>query len=348
MSANYSSATRGHAYQPTVLEHKLLLSRLAIQIAFVKDELKKDPRAFAVQSVRALLRNPRLILAAAVATVVLVVVMNSPTTINLTHKESDDEASPDVVLLEPMLGHVGFSDGTGEGSNPQRQHAHGGGGGGDHNPEPPQSGELPPPSKVLAAIPISPPINPPTLPVAGIDIDPALWKDLNAPVYGNPRPTSAPPSNGPGEREGIGTGKGPGIGAGDGPGVGPGSNGNMGGGYGQNGCCGGGDGRHGPNGGGGGEALFASEVDQRARLLAKPEPQYTEEARRNQVSGTVILRAIFSSAGEVVQIRALNTLPFGLTERAIAAARQIKFVPAMKNGHAVSVRMQLEYNFNLY
>ena len=29
------------------------------------------------------------------------------------------------------------------------------------------------------------------------------------------------------------------------------------------------------------------EVEQRARLLTKPEPQYTEEARKNQISGTV-------------------------------------------------------------
>jgi TonB family protein len=137
-----------------------------------------------------------------------------------------------------------------------------------------------------------------------------------------------------------------GIGSGEGPGVGPGANGNTGGGYGQNGCCGEGIG----DGAGsyGGRGFSAADVDQRARLLQKPEPQYTEEARRNQVVGTVTLRAIFSSSGEVVQIHALNTLPFGLTERAIAAARQIKFVPAMKNGHPVSVRMQLEYNFNLY
>ena len=61
-----------------------------------------------------------------------------------------------------------------------------------------------------------------------------------------------------------------------------------------------------------------------------------------------MLRAVFSSSGEVIQIRALNTLPFGLTERAIAAARLIRFVHAMKNGRPVSVFMQLEYNFNLY
>jgi protein TonB len=89
-------------------------------------------------------------------------------------------------------------------------------------------------------------------------------------------------------------------------------------------------------------------VEQRARLLFKPEPQYTEEARINQITGTVVLRVVFSSSGEVDQIRAVRTLPFGLTERAIAAARQIRFVPAMKNGRPVAVFMQLEYNFNLY
>jgi protein TonB len=91
-----------------------------------------------------------------------------------------------------------------------------------------------------------------------------------------------------------------------------------------------------------------AEVDQRARVLSKPEPHYTEEARRNQITGRVILRVVFASSGEVVQIQALDALPFGLTEQAIAAARAIKFEPAMKGGRPVSVYMQLEYNFNLY
>ena len=182
----------------------------------------------------------------------------------------------------------------------------------------------------------------PSLPVAGINIDPALAKDLKAPVYGDPLSNSNVPSKGPGEGGLIGTNKGLGIGPGDGDGYGPGHERNMGGGKPQDGCCG-------PGGGDGGDRTYrGNEVEQKARLLSKPEPQYTEEARRNQVSGTVTLRVVFSSAGEVVQIRALRTLPFGLTERAIAAARQIRFVPAVKGGHAVSVHMQLEYNFNLY
>jgi TonB family protein len=177
-----------------------------------------------------------------------------------------------------------------------------------------------------------------------MDIDPALWKDLKAPVFGDPRSTSEVPSKGPGNGGGMGTGQGLGVGEGDGPGFGKGRKGNMGGGSNDPGCCGSGGGPDGdPN-----RTYTGPEVEQRARLLSKPEPQYTEEARRNQISGTVALRVVFSSAGEVVQIRPLRTLPFGLTERAIAAARQIKFVPALKGGRPVSVHMQLEYNFNLY
>lgn len=86
------------------------------------------------------------------------------------------------------------------------------------------------------------------------------------------------------------------------------------------------------------------EVDQTARLLSKPVPQYTEEARQNKVTGIVVLRAILTSDRQVTSIRAVSGLPFGLTERAIAAARQIKFVPAMKDGWEVSQTIQLEYD----
>jgi len=53
-------------------------------------------------------------------------------------------------------------------------------------------------------------------------------------------------------------------------------------------------------------------------------------------------------SGSVTNISTIRGLPDGLTERAIAAAKIIKFTPAMKDGHPVSMWMQLEYNFNLY
>jgi TonB family protein len=109
----------------------------------------------------------------------------------------------------------------------------------------------------------------------------------------------------------------------------------------------------GGNGGGGtgidyGKIFKPNEVEQKARILQKPSPEYTEEARKNQITGTVTLRMVFSSSGAVTNIRALSSLPFGLTEKAIAAARQIKFTPAMKDGRAVSQYIQVEYNFNIY
>jgi TonB family protein len=90
------------------------------------------------------------------------------------------------------------------------------------------------------------------------------------------------------------------------------------------------------------------EVDQKARILSRPEPTYTEEARQNQVAGTIVLRMVFSASGQVTNITAVSGLPYGLTERALVAARQIKFAPAIKDGRAVSQYMQVEYNFNLY
>jgi len=368
-------------YQPTIIETALLIERLAIQFAFVREELKRNwiefkrnPGRFLTcllqtlgQRLRNFLSTPHFLSATSTAIAVVVCVVVAALLFEKTvtrPKLVVEEPPSEIVLLnvqKPLgdlgiglngTGRVGFQSGgrRGEGSNPTPQHAQGGGSSGNRTPLPPQVGELPQPSEIPAPIPIAPPVNPPVLPVAGIDIDPALWQDLKKPVYGDPLSASEIPSKGPGTGDGIGTRSGTGVGDGDGPGYGPGSGGNMGTGKKQLGYGGGGgslgggdfnDGSGGPGFGGGGSL-------QRARVLLKPEPQYTEDARKNQITGTVVLKVVFASSGEVVQIRALRTLPFGLTERAIAAARQIRFEPAMRDGRAVSVAMQLEYNFNLY
>lgn len=377
---SHSSAKPTHEYQPTIIETRCLIERLATQLALLQEEskrnwieFKQNPLQFLTCLIRELLAHLKKFLATpyvlrasstaitAVACLVVVVLLVERTVSTPEHEaENEDEAPIEMVLLkvEPPgpkddsgfgrngEGRVGLQSDKGEGSGPVRQVAQGGGGGGDQSPLPPQVGEVPPPSQIQAPIPVAPPINPPALPVAGIDIDPALWQDLKAPVFGDPMSTSERPSKGPGTGGGIGSNEGLGIGNGRGPGFGPGQNGNTGGGDKQIGCCG-------PGGSRGDNprddrAFTGPEVEQRVRLLLKPEPQYTEEARRNQITGTVVLRVVFASSGEVVQIRAVRALPFGLTERAIAAARQIKFAPAMKSGRPVSVHMQLEYNFNLY
>ena len=90
------------------------------------------------------------------------------------------------------------------------------------------------------------------------------------------------------------------------------------------------------------------QVDQKARVVTKPEPKYTEDGRQAQITGTVVLRAVFTASGDVINVRVVSGLPHGLTERAIGSARQLKFIPPIKDGRFVSMYIQLEYNFNLY
>jgi TonB family protein len=252
---------------------------------------------------------------------------------------------------EPEKGTAGMNKGTGGGSKPKQDKPGGGGGGGREEQKPASFGKLPQASltipQVLAPDPNPPKIKNPSLPVAAtIDADPLLFPtDTRAIPYGDPKSKSTDTSSGPGTGNGIGTGTGGGVGSGEGGGVGPGRGGNTGGGDRHP----GGGGAGGPGGGVDYDRIFPPrEVTQKARILSRPEPQYTEEARRNQISGTVVLKAVFSSSGQVTNIRAINGLPYGLTERAIAAARQIRFTPAQKDGRAVSQYIQIEYNFNLY
>jgi len=248
-------------------------------------------------------------------------------------------------------GRAGFDKGTGEGSRPIPAKAHGGGGGGMNNPSAPSQGRPPQPSVIPAPISTTLARMPPqALPDAGIDIDPALWRKLSFSSYGDPRSKSTMPSNGPGNGGGVGTNSGTGIGEGNGPGFGLGRDGNIGGdsksigGGGRSGAPGGDN----PNPDDPDRVFTGTQVTTRARVISKPEPQYTEEARRAQITGTVVLHVVFSRTGQVTNIRPVRSLSGGLTEKAIGAARQIRFVPATRNGQAVSMYMQLEYNFNLY
>ena len=251
----------------------------------------------------------------------------------------------------PDEGTAGMAKGNGGGSKPKQEKAGGGGGGGREEQTPASFGKLPQADlripQVVAPDPHPPVIKNPALPMpATLDADPVLFPpDTRQLNYGDPKSKSTTPSSGSGTGNGIGSGTGGGVGPGSGGGYGPGEGGNTGGGN-RN------EGGGGPGGGGGGtdyNKIFSGrEVTSKARVLSKPEPTYTESARKNQITGTVVLRAVFSSGGTVTNIHAVSGLPDGLTERAIAAAKSIRFVPATKDGRPVSMWMELQYNFNLY
>jgi periplasmic protein TonB len=97
-----------------------------------------------------------------------------------------------------------------------------------------------------------------------------------------------------------------------------------------------------------GRPFRQAEVSKKARITSKPEPGFTEEAKKFNVTGVVRIRAILHTSGELRLVTVAKGLPHGLTERAVAAARRIRFEPAQKDGRAVSQFLALEYNFNIY
>lgn len=98
-----------------------------------------------------------------------------------------------------------------------------------------------------------------------------------------------------------------------------------------------------------GERIYTSpEVDEKARIRTKPAPGYTRDARRRLTRGLVVVRCILAADETVKHIEVVTGLPDGLSEKAIEAARRIKFTPARRDGKPVSVWVLVEYRFNVY
>jgi TonB family protein len=71
-------------------------------------------------------------------------------------------------------------------------------------------------------------------------------------------------------------------------------------------------------------------------ILSKPRPVYSAEALKLNLEGEVLLEVVFPASGGEVQVnRVVKGLGHGLDEAATKAAQQIKFKPALSNGHPV-------------
>src|SRR6266568_1971287 len=215
-------------------------------------------------------------------------------------------------------------------SQKQNDQIGGGGGGGDHDKLVAPKGKLP----KFSMQQITPPAmgirnDNPKLPVEPTVVVPPQVKMASAAALnlGDPKSVipAGPASNGTGMGGGIGSGSGGGIGSGTGPGVGPGYGGGMGGGIFRV---------------GGGVSA--------PRVLEKPDPDYSEEARKAKYQGTVVLWLIVDSAGKPRDVRVARSLGMGLDQKAMEAVRLWKFQPAMKDGTPVAVQINVEVNFRLY
>ena len=84
------------------------------------------------------------------------------------------------------------------------------------------------------------------------------------------------------------------------------------------------------------------------KLTSKPRAAYTDLARMYQITGNIKLRVTFLADGTIGEIVSVKKLPFGLTNSAITAAKNIIFEPSQKENIPVTVTKQVEYHFTLY
>jgi len=204
--------------------------------------------------------------------------------------------------------------------------ARGGGSGGTQSPTRASIGRPPKPSPH----PFTPPLVVPPNQDLKLTIEPAILASADARLpnidlaqFGDIFGAHGPPSKGTGDGGGIGGHHGTGVGDGNGPGFGD-----------------------GPGGGISGSSRMDGWLTAPV-LLWKSEPEYSEEARRTKIQGTVMLRIEIDERGQVRSVSVTQGLGLGLDERAIEAVRHWKFRPASRNGKPAVSSALVEVNFRL-
>ena len=83
------------------------------------------------------------------------------------------------------------------------------------------------------------------------------------------------------------------------------------------------------------------------RIMKKPQPVYTQEARGNKVEGDVRLEVIFGADGRLQVLKVVQGLGYGLDQAAIAAAQGIQFEAAKQFGRPVDITTTIHIRFQM-
>jgi TonB family protein len=82
-------------------------------------------------------------------------------------------------------------------------------------------------------------------------------------------------------------------------------------------------------------------------IQSKPTPLYTAEARQLRIEGEVQLKVVFSADGQIRVLNVVRGLGHGLDEAAQRAAKDVRFSPALRDGHPVDTEAILRIVFQL-
>jgi TonB family protein len=83
------------------------------------------------------------------------------------------------------------------------------------------------------------------------------------------------------------------------------------------------------------------------RAIYAPEPEYTDEALKAKLVGTVVLSLVVGTDGQPRDIKVVRPLRDGLDQKAVDAVKSWKFQPATKDGKPVAVQITVEVQFRL-
>lgn len=82
------------------------------------------------------------------------------------------------------------------------------------------------------------------------------------------------------------------------------------------------------------------------RLVKKVNPVYPPEARSAYIQGTVMLMAIISKEGDIVNLEVTDG-PIELAGSAVDAVRRWKYLPYTRNGEPIAVQTAIQVNYQL-
>jgi TonB family protein len=86
---------------------------------------------------------------------------------------------------------------------------------------------------------------------------------------------------------------------------------------------------------------------QAAKLISQAKPVYPEALQKQGIEGTVILRAVIGTSGQILSLSPFSDPDPALTKAAMDAVRQWKYTPTLLNGEPVEVVTTITVAFRL-
>ncbi len=83
------------------------------------------------------------------------------------------------------------------------------------------------------------------------------------------------------------------------------------------------------------------------KAISMPQPEYTDQARRKKINGTVLFSLVVAADGTVRDPAVTRSLDRGLDKQALETVKKWKFQPATKDGQPVAVRIDVEVSFRI-